>query len=305
MDIKLHERPIILVVDDAPINVKVLAKALDQDYLVKVAISGAEALMVAQSEPHPDLILLDVMMPEMDGFEVLRCLKANPDTQKIPVIFITAKATEADEEAGLQLGAVDYITKPISVPVTKARVRNHIALKLQADLLEAVSRIDPLTQIPNRRRLDENLETEWKRAIRDGKPLSILMIDIDHFKDYNDHYGHGAGDECLCRVAKALLRGISRPGDMVARYGGEEFAVILPSTDLYPAVQIAEHLRQLVIGLDLPHAFSSTGPRVSVSIGCATTDGGLQLNSPAELLRLADARLYQSKRLGRNRVSAG
>ena len=293
------------MVDDAPVNVKVLTAALRQDYIIKVAVNGLDALASAKSEPYPDLILLDVMMPEMDGYEVLRLLKENPATNRIPVIFVTAKASAIDEEAGLNLGAIDYITKPISIPVTRARVRNHVALKLQADLLEELSLIDPLTQIPNRRRMDENLENEWKKALRSGKPLSILMIDIDYFKGYNDHYGHGAGDECLCRVAEALSDGVSRSGDMVARYGGEEFAVILPETDLQSALLIAERLRQLVLGLNLPHAASRLGMRVTVSIGCATMDSATGITKAAELLQKADSMLYQAKKMGRNQVYAG
>ncbi len=305
MDKKIRNKPIILVVDDAPVNVKILTAALRQDYIIKVAVNGSDALASAKSEPHPDLILLDVMMPEMDGYEVLRLLKENPATSRIPVIFVTAKASAIDEEAGLNLGAIDYITKPISIPITRARVRNHVALKLQADLLEELSLIDPLTQIPNRRRMDENLESEWKKALRGGKPLSILMIDIDYFKGYNDHYGHGAGDECLCHVAEVLSDGVSRSGDMVARYGGEEFAVILPETDLQSALLIAERLRQLVLGLNLPHAASRPGTRVTVSIGCATMDTATSITRAADLLQKADSMLYQAKKLGRNRVYAG
>jgi len=305
VDKKIRNKPIILVVDDAPVNVKILTAALRQDYIIKVAVNGLDALASAKSEPYPDLILLDVMMPEMDGYEVLRLLKENPATSRIPVIFVTAKASAIDEEAGLNLGAIDYITKPISIPVTRARVRNHVASKLQADLLEELSLIDPLTQIPNRRRMDENLESEWKKALRGGRPLSILMIDIDYFKGYNDHYGHGAGDECLCRVAGVLSDGVSRSGDMVARYGGEEFAVILPETDLQSALLIAERLRQLVLGLNLPHAASRLGTRVTVSIGCATMDTATSITRAADLLQKADSMLYQAKKLGRNRVYAG
>ncbi len=304
MEEKSTNKPVVLVVDDIPSNVKILAEALRYEYLIKVAISGSEALVAAQTQPQPDLILLDVMMPEMDGYEVLRCLKENPATSRIPVIFVTAKATESDEEVGFNLGVVDYITKPISIAITKARVRSHIALKLQADSLQELSLIDPLTKIPNRRCLDENLQKEWKRAHRDGMALSLLMIDIDHFKDYNDHYGHRAGDECLCRVAEALKKGVSRPGDLVARYGGEEFAVILPATDSLPAVQIADHLRRLILDLNLPHAVSSTCSRVSVSIGCATSHCKLKKASPMDLLQQADTMLYQSKSLGRNCVSS-
>lgn len=300
-----QKTPVILIVDDAPINIKILADALRQDYIIKVEVCGREAISIARSSPQPDLILLDIMMPELDGYEVLRRLKDNPATRKIPVIFVTAKSTEADEEYGLNLGASDYIVKPFSIPIVKARVRNHIAMKQHADMLEALTLIDPLTRIYNRRSLDENLETEWKRAVREGQPLSVLMVDIDYFKAYNDHYGHGAGDECLRRVADALTEGVFRPGDIVARYGGEEFAVILPQTACIPAGQIAEQLRKRILGLNLPHAYSSAGKCVSVSIGCATHEKASGIGTPENLLKKADELLYRAKEQGRNRVYAG
>ncbi|MDP2903378.1 MAG: diguanylate cyclase, partial [Methylovulum sp.] len=237
------ELPMILIVDDDPTNVRILAEILNPFYRIKVANNGADALEVAQRD-QPDLILLDVMMPEMDGFEVCRRLKANSQTQKIAVIFVTAKNTSADEEFGLNLGAVDYITKPFIISIVKARVSTHIRLKQQADLLESLALLDGLTHISNRRRFDETLASEWKRAKRDETPLSLLMIDIDNFKQYNDFHGHGAGDICLQRVAAELSKALSRPGDLVARYGGEEFVVILPDTPLNAALQIAESLRE-------------------------------------------------------------
>jgi diguanylate cyclase (GGDEF)-like protein len=299
-----NEMPIVLIVDDVPMNVKILAEALRSDYRIKVAKNGADALIRANLPPHPDLILLDVMMPEMDGHEVLRRLKQDTETRKIPVIFVTAKTQENDEQFGLDLGAVDYISKPFSIPIMKARVRNHIAMKQQADLLEVLSLIDPLTHIPNRRGLDENFDIEWRRAQRDGLPLSVLMIDIDHFKSYNDHYGHGAGDECLRRVAGALTTGISRPGDMIARYGGEEFFALLPATHAAAAHRIGERLRERVWELNLPHAYSGVADRVSISVGCATAEPCSDISSPEQLLQQADIQLYRAKDLGRNRVSS-
>ncbi|CAK0765888.1 two-component system, chemotaxis family, response regulator WspR [Gammaproteobacteria bacterium] len=298
-----QETPIILIVDDVPTNVKILADSLRRNYRVRVALNGVDALERARTPPHPDLILLDVMMPGMDGYEVLRCLKQNPLTQKIPVIFVTAKSEETDEKIGLDLGAVDYIVKPFSISILMARVRNHVAMKQHADMLEALSMIDPLTNVSNRRGLESKLETEWKRMLRDGKPLSLLMIDIDYFKNYNDHYGHGAGDECLYRVACALRASLARPGDTLSRYGGEEFVAILPETDNKAVRQIAERLRERVLDLRLPHPRSAAGSQVSVSIGCATADSNNCLASHGQLLKQADEQLYRAKELGRNQVS--
>lgn len=299
---KTLQHPTVLIVDDAPTNVQILAEALHSDYRVKVAGDGREALKVALREPHPDLILLDVMMPGMDGLEVCRQLKKNPQTENIPVIFVTAKDDENDEEFGLNLGAVDYIAKPFSIQIARARIRNHIRLKQQADLLESISLVDALTHTPNRRRFDESIDAEWKRAAREKTQLSMLMIDIDYFKNYNDHYGHGAGDVCLQSVAAALLAGVSRPGDLVARYGGEEFAVILPETGKEAAAHIAARLCEGVRDLKLPHARSGAGPFVTVSIGCATVTPSEKTGAPNPLLDESDRMLYKAKSAGRNRV---
>jgi diguanylate cyclase (GGDEF)-like protein len=295
-------RPTILIVDDNPLNLTLLDAVLSPEYGVRLATGGAQALGIVESDDPPDLILLDVMMPELDGFEVCRRLKANPKTRRCPVIFVTSLDEEADEELGINLGAVDYIARPFSIPVVRARVRTHLALKKQADLLEQLSHVDALTQIANRRSFDQMFEQEWRRERRDWKPLSVLLIDIDHFKEYNDHYGHGAGDECLCRVASCLARSVARPGDLVARYGGEEFVVLLPDTDSKAAMGIAERMCSGVQALDIPHAYSSAAACLTVSIGCATTEPTGE-NSPSRLIETADRMLYRSKAAGRNRVT--
>lgn len=296
-----QQRPMILIVDDVPTNVKILAEALSAAYRIKVASNGADALKIAQRE-QPDLILLDVMMPGMDGFEVCRRLKADAHTDKIPVIFVTAKNAESDEEVGLNLGAVDYITKPFVIPIVKARIRNHIRLKQQADLLESLSLLDALTSIPNRRRFDEALALELKRAIRDTTPLSLLMIDIDHFKQYNDHYGHGAGDVCLQMVAAELAKGVVRPSDLVARYGGEEFVVILPETNQDAALLIAERLRGRIENMGLPHVYPKADSVVTISVGVASQDNIPEYFLTRILSDAADNALYMAKEGGRNRV---
>jgi diguanylate cyclase (GGDEF)-like protein len=293
--------PLILVVDDTPINIQVLAEALRVDYRVKVATSGPAAFEVISRQGLPDLILLDIMMPGMDGYEVCRRLKANPLTQNIPVIFVTAKTEVADEQQGLRLGAMDYIVKPFHLPIVAARIANQITLKRKTDLLESLAMLDGLTSIPNRRRFDEALEAEWKRARRDAAPMALMMIDVDHFKAYNDHYGHGAGDACLKKVADALTSASDRPGDLVARYGGEEFVALLPQTDSLGAKQMAERLRSAVEALRLVHQHSSVATCVTVSIGYASACPQ-QDQDCAELLGAADRHLYTAKESGRNQI---
>jgi diguanylate cyclase (GGDEF)-like protein len=295
-------RPLILIVDDTPINIHVLAEALRADYHVKIATSGPAALAIAEnSDSRPDLILLDVMMPGMDGYEVCRRLKQDPQTKAIPVIFVTAKSDVVDEEHGLRLGAVDYIVKPFHQAIVKARVQNHINLKLKTDLLESLALVDGLTDIPNRRRFDEALDNEWKRGMRSNASLALIMADIDYFKNYNDHYGHSAGDKCLKMVARTLAHSLERGGDIVARYGGEEFVAVMPNTDAAGAQQLAERWCTNVAALQLAHGFSSAADHVTISAGYAalmpTTD-----RSPMELLELADKMLYRAKEQGRNQI---
>lgn len=295
-------RPTILIVDDATDNIMALAGALSECYDISFATSGQQALDLI-SEHVPQLILLDVLMPEMDGFEVCRRLKNDAATQDIPVIFITAMSSARDEELGLKIGAIDYISKPFSMPVVKARVHNHLLLKQRADLLETLASLDPLTHLPNRRKFDRKLTEEWKRAERDGSAISILMIDIDYFKRYNDNYGHGDGDSCLYRVAQALAAESSRVGDFIARYGGEEFIVILPQTDIDGAMTVGERLRKRIEELQIPHAYSSVGPYVSISLGCASVRPAVDKVQPIDLISAADNQLYKAKELGRNKVA--
>ena len=295
------EKPLVLIVDDHPTNIRVLAETLKSEYRVKTATNGRTALDLANLSEKPDLIMLDVMMPEMDGYEVCQHLKNTEASKDIPVIFVTAKREMGDEERGLNMGAADYITKPFSPPIVQARVRNHIALKQKTDLLESLASLDGLTGIPNRRNFSEAIDSEWRRAGRSGKPLSLIMADVDYFKAYNDHYGHGAGDDCLKYVATALANIPVRPGDLVARYGGEEFVAILPDTDFDGAKSVAEDFRSMVEALALPHAHSSVAGHVTISAGFATALLPRSKRWEA-LLEEADKMLYQAKRAGRNRV---
>ncbi|MBI1904785.1 MAG: diguanylate cyclase [Rhodocyclales bacterium] len=293
----------VLVVDDAPSDLRLLVESLKDAYKVKVATSGTRALELARGAERPDLILLDVVMPDMDGYAVCQQLKADPATRGIPVIFISVQGDVEDEARGLGLGAIDYIVKPIRPPIVQARVKNHIALKRSLDLLERMTTVDHLTGISNRRGFDEYLGMEWHRAIRTGEPLSLLAADLDHFKAYNDHYGHPAGDACLSAVAAALRESVARLTDMVARCGGEEFGCILPETNVAGALAIAQDMRRRVGGLHIAHARSTCSEYVSVSIGVATLipEPG---SSPRQLIDRADSALYKAKAAGRNRVVA-
>ena len=293
----------ILLIDDTTANILVLSELLASEGEIFFATSGKEGLELAEKS-NPDLILLDIMMPEMDGYEVCARLKANPVTKHIPVIFITALNEIGNETRGLELGAVDYITKPFVPAITRLRVKNHLELKRQRDLLAKLSLQDGLTGVANRRAYEECLTLEWKRAVRSGTPISTLMIDIDNFKNYNDTYGHAAGDECLKSVAKAICGVFERPADHLARYGGEEFVCILPNTDQNGALLLAGKALVSVRNLCIPHAASTTSDTVTVSIGSAT-GYATATGNPRELELRADHALYKAKQEGRNRVVCG
>lgn len=293
----------VLIVDDTPTNVQILAQGLRSHYAILVATSGPAALALLQGESKPDLVLLDVMMPGMDGHEVCRRIKQDPATWDIPVIFVTAKGEVEDQQLGFNLGAADYITKPIEIPLVLARVNVHVRLKLKSERLEQLALVDSLTDIPNRRSFENSLIRECGRSKRDGSPLSVLMIDVDFFKAFNDHYGHGAGDECLARVASCLATCLKRPGDFVGRYGGEEFVVILPDCDTQGATLVAERLREEVQALRIPHDYSPAATHVTVSIGLATRVASSD-EACQQILKEADKALYEAKGQGRNRVEA-
>lgn len=290
----------VLIVDDEKHNRLLLTELFAGQYRVIQAKNGAQAIELAQQH-QPDLILLDVLMPDMDGMAVIRTLKREDRTRQIPVVFITALDSAADEELGLELGAVDYITKPFHPSIVRVRVRNHLQIVHQRRLLEQLAALDGLTGIPNRRRFDQALEQEWRRCQRAGQPLSLIVADVDWFKPYNDALGHAAGDRVLQEVAAVLRQGARRPGDLAARYGGEEFVLLLPGTDVPQAQELAEQLRGRVQQLALAHPASPVALSVTLSLGGASTlaqtlevDGGF--------FARADAALYQAKKAGRNRV---
>ncbi|MCP4119345.1 MAG: diguanylate cyclase [Desulfobacteraceae bacterium] len=323
----------ILIVDDRPENLLTLELLLEKPELnIVKAESGNQALgMLLQYDFA--LVLLDVQMPEMDGFETAELMRSSRKTKHIPIIFVTASHTEKHNIfKGYDSGAVDYLFKPLEAAVLKSKVEVFLELQRQRNQLQAKTReldakilelkeaqiqlkerneqlkllssLDGLTHIHNRRRFDEVLQSEWKRAMRNGKNLCLIMLDVDYFKAYNDNYGHPAGDFCLQRIAKALASVFKRPMDIVARYGGEEFCAILPGTDERGGAKVAENLRSTVEQLEIEHAKSAEYGRITVSLGVCAIVPCLKTYS-TDLVKAADKALYRAKRLGRNRCEVG
>ncbi|BCS96344.1 diguanylate cyclase response regulator [Desulfoluna limicola] len=318
----------ILIVDDRVENLLTLESLLDEPDIELVrATSGIEALGLTLDHDFA-LVLLDVQMPGMDGYEVAELMRGNKKTKHIPIIFITA-AFRADVQVfkGYECGAVDYLFKPLDERVFKSKVGVFIELfrhkdalskktreldrklveleELQQQLEETNERLhllsttDGLTGLLNKRQFDTTFEEEWQRGIRTKSPLSLLLLDIDHFKAYNDTYGHAAGDDCLKKVAMAISDAAKRNADKVARIGGEEFAVLLPETDPEGAQHVAERLLKAVSSLDISHRGSLAAEHVTTSIGLSTIVPG-QGYVQRDLLETADAGLYRAKENGRN-----
>lgn len=304
----LSTQPLILVVDDEKSMRILLSKAMEKaGYQVAEAKDGEECLAV-YDRLQPDLILLDAMMPVMDGFTCCNQLQKLPRGDRIPVLMITGLDDQASVDRAFEVGATDYITKPINWAVLRQRVRRLLdQSQLYRQLEEAnqglqhLASSDSLTQIANRRRFDEYLDQEWRRMAREAAPLSLIMCDVDFFKRYNDTYGHQAGDACLQQVARAISCAVNRPADLAARYGGEEFAVILPNTEAEGAAQIAEAIRAEVKALEIAHTNSQVSNHLTLSLGVASTVPSPE-SSPAALIAAADWALYQSKAEGRDRV---
>jgi diguanylate cyclase (GGDEF)-like protein len=291
----------VLIVDDTPENIDVIGNILSQDYTVMISTSGLKALEIAETQ-LPDLILLDVIIPDIDGYEILHRLKNNDRTKDIPVIFVTAKDSIRDEERGLRMGAADYISKPISVPILKHRVANQLKIVSQQKLLQEMCQIDHLTQIANRRQFDSQLYNEWHKAMRTGSPLSLAIIDVDYFKKYNDFYGHAMGDNVLKSIAKTLASYTKRAGDLVARWGGEEFAILSAEPNAIKAQDLADIVCQKVAELNIPHHKSSAADHVTISIGGVTLIPEQNMPDSLILIEQADNCLYQAKINGRNQV---
>lgn len=329
MSMSVRDVPDILVVDDTPANLDLLTTMLaGRPYRIRVASSGKRALAAARASA-PDLILLDITMPDMSGYEVCSELRADLRTASIPVIFISALESAIDKVRAFQAGGADYVTKPFQFEEVIARIEHQLRItRLQqemaeknAELAEANSRLmattleleeanrrlamlattDGLTGVANRRRFDEMLSVEWERACREGNSLALMIIDVDHFKLFNDTYGHQQGDECLKSVAGALQSALQGNGDFLGRYGGEEFVVLLPSTSIDDAATMGERLRAGVEALALPHRASPPGGRVTISIGLVAAVPENPLGAES-FLAAADEALYRAKHEGRNRV---
>ena len=296
----IDNKATILIVDDASANIEILSDLLKDDYDIKVAKNGKKALEIVKKDKKIDLILLDVVMPDVNGYEVCKALKNNPSTQDIPIIFVTGNDSPVDEELGLNLGAVDYIKKPFHPKIAKIRVRNHIKLKLKSDMLEELSMCDSLTHVPNRRNFDRSFEIKYKESLRDKVSIAVMMVDIDYFKNYNDNYGHGMGDDALIKVALALKSILKRPSDMIARYGGEEFVIILKDIDKNGVNKVASSLIKAVENLKIPHEYSKIQKHITVSIGASLKDAQ-EDTSKEDMLKNADNALYRAKNEGRNR----
>ena len=290
----------ILVVDDAMENIQILHHALRDEHEVLFALDGEKALQIAL-EQQPDLILLDAVMPGMDGYAVCAALRGSPRLQDIPVIFVTALSQPEDETRALEAGAVDFISKPFNVAVVRARVRSQLTIKRQADAMRELSMTDGLTGVANRRSFNDTVDAEWRRCARAAMPLSVIMIDIDHFKLYNDQYGHQAGDTCLQEVSAAMKRCATRPQDLLARYGGEEFILLLPQEGLEGTEVVARRILEEVRKLAIAHAASPTAEHVTISLGLASTSSPDDSTDASALIRAADANLYRAKQTGRDR----
>jgi diguanylate cyclase (GGDEF)-like protein len=291
----------ILVIDDDRIALDLIMLTFNATATVLTALNSENGLEIAVNE-QPDLILLDTLIQDVDGHEICFQLKSMPETENIPIIILSNSNQVEDELAALDKGAIDFVTKPVEAAILKARVANHLFQKRDRDQLKLMSSIDALTEVANRRRFDEYLHLEWRRAIRSKYPISLLMIDIDYFKSYNDTYGHQKGDECLRAVASEIEQHLRRPSDMVARYGGEEFSVILPETPSYSASSLAKRIWSGVGNLNIEHTGSARVGHLTISIGAATTIPD-ENQSISQFIENSDKNLYKSKSEGRNRIT--
>lgn len=309
----------LLIADDDPGTVRLLMQILKGLGKIHFTTDPTQVVDMAQSL-QPDLILLDVEMPGLDGIHICSQIKQDPAFEDVPILFVTSHDHVEVETRALRAGAIDFIAKPPNPLVVRARVGNYLSLKQRTDQLRRLTTTDGLTGVANRRAFDEALELEWRRSCRGGTPLSLLMIDVDYFKRFNDAYGHLAGDDCLRAIATTLTMGVRRPGELLSRYGGEEFVALLPNCDTAQALRLAELLLRDVRALGIPHVASEAAAHVTISVGAASFSSlcrALASRSPdhgecvarqicelgaARLVSAADQALYTAKGTGRDRV---
>ena len=295
-----NEQAVVLVAEGRPGVRDALQQVLEQAFRVLSAVDGPTALRTAR-EYLPDLIILGELPPLLDALRVCADLKAEATTAAIPVLLFVSDWPVDDGAAGLAAGALDYLTLPLRPLVMRRRLRNYIDLRRYRLSADRLCREDSLTGVANRRYFDDYLEQEWRRAVRTGSSLSLLLVDVDQFRAFNERHGQKAGDRCLERVAGAIADSLQRATDLVARYAGEEFACVLPETGLEGALRIAERIREGVLGLEIPHGASPVAPVISVSLGVASIVPD-KLGSTAQLLVAADRCLDLAKERGQNRV---
>lgn len=295
-----ERRPKVLIVEDDKVNMSLLRDILAPQYDILTAENGMEALEIATSS-EPDIILLDIILPDISGFDVLVKLKNMPTTRPIPVICVTGLSEVANEEKGFMLGAVDYITKPYHNSIVLARVKTHLQIVGQMKTIEQLGMLDPLTNLSNRRNFETCIKAEWKRAAREKTHVSLLGIDVDDFKKYNDTYGHPQGDILLQKVAEVFSNAVKRGADLVARLGGEEFSVLLPNTSLAGAIAVAEKIRSRVEALAVYNYHTGESTFVTVSIGAAEARPS-EGSTIVGLVSDADKALYRAKSNGKNIV---
>lgn len=294
-------RPKILIVDDEIINVRVLDNMLRDKYETIVALTGEQALKRATLTP-PDLILLDIALSDMDGFQVFEYLARNEITWHIPVIFVTALANEEDEQKGLELGAIDYITKPFRPSIIRARIHNHLELKRQRDLLNFMSSEDSSTGIANRHGLEVLLAQAWQVAVRFDEAIALIAMDIDRFKKYNESYGYLAGNKCIKKVAEQLSGSLVRKTDILARFRDDEFMCVLPRTDLEGALLVTKRFQTNIHSKAITHQYNLCHEEVTLSYGIAVIQPGWQPSDESVLINLAHTNLLVAKQAGGNKI---
>jgi diguanylate cyclase (GGDEF)-like protein len=294
--------PRVLIADPDDDSLDRLEEFLSDEQEVFSARSS-EQVVRACAEESPDLLLLEAELQGANGIELCRRLKEQSHWAHLPIIVMSSEATPDKETAALLAGAVDFISKPVNPAVLRARVSTHLTLKRQSDLLREQAYLDGLTALANRRRFDQQLDLEWRACQREEMALGLVLLDVDHFKQYNDYYGHQAGDRVLQTVARVLDDALRRPRDFVARFGGEEFVCLVPGADIEAVTRSAEYLLERLLSVGLPHAASPVAPYVTFSAGVSALVPKAEI-PPEELIRQADHRLYHAKLAGRARVVA-